>query len=79
MGVRNDKLAFNSFQRPLVIQKCLPASIPFTLFARLQHPSPKGINFHNIITVTPPAPQEISVATTADPRAFPSPASLTDP
>ena len=49
-----------------------------TIFPKLHSPSPPGRNFQTINTVTPPVPQDINVATTADPMAFASPASLTD-
>ena len=55
-----------------------PANIPLTDLAKLQLPSPHGINFQATKIVTPPAPQASNVETTADPMAFPSPASLID-
>ena len=55
-----------------------PASIPLTDLAKLQLPSPQGMNFQAVKIVTPPAPQASNVETTADPIAFPSPSSLID-
>ena len=56
----------------------LPAKQPLTIFPMLHSPVPPGRIFHNINTVTPPDPQAIKVATTADPIAFASPDSLTE-
>jgi hypothetical protein len=44
--------------------------------AKLQLPSPHGKNFHEIKIVTPPAPQDNNVDTTAEPIALPSPSSF---
>ena len=56
----------------------VPASMPFMVFAKLQTPSPPGINFQITRTVTPPDPAAIDVDVTADPSTRLSPGSLTD-